>query len=301
MAQSHTMPLAGRADWALMIAIHDALRRDLDQLLHPSTSHASARARWSTFRSQLRFHLAAEHAAMWPRVTAKLAGDPRGQALLDAMDDEALPLISEFLSPGELGGIAAAIRGRSTWRVGTTVPWALADASPDIRERVLSQLPAPARLLYRTVWLPRYARTTPVAMKNTRPSQPVTSSDATRGPLTAVSPADHMAPMPGRFTGPALRALVIRHARCSDGGLDPDQWFPVSADPGRARQEAAAAIAICTTCPVRGHCLTLSLQHLGHRPAWRLGRPGRRRPSPTAPPSARRPDGIPRDHRRPRR
>jgi hypothetical protein len=25
--------LAGRADWALMIAIHDALRRDLDQLL----------------------------------------------------------------------------------------------------------------------------------------------------------------------------------------------------------------------------------------------------------------------------
>jgi hypothetical protein len=144
---------------------------------------------------------------MWPRVTAKLAGDPHGQALLDAMDDEyrllgplqvmiddafavdaepgrlrqllvrlrtrlashlaneeaeALPLISEFLSPGELGGIAAAIRGgRSTWRVGTTVPWALADASPDIRGRVLSQLPAPARLLYRTVWLPRYARTTP--------------------------------------------------------------------------------------------------------------------------------------------
>ena len=70
-----------------------------------------------------------------------------------------------------------------------------------------------------------------------------------------------MAPMPGRPTEPALRALVIRHARCSDGSLDPDQWFPVSADPGRARQEAAAAIAICATCPVRGHCLTVSLQH----------------------------------------
>jgi hypothetical protein len=64
------MQFAGRADWALMIAIHDALRRDLDQLLHPATSHASARARWGTFRSQLRFHLAAEHAAMWPRVKA---------------------------------------------------------------------------------------------------------------------------------------------------------------------------------------------------------------------------------------
>jgi hypothetical protein len=34
-------------------------------------------------------------------------------------------------------------------------------ASPGIREHVLSQLPASARLLYRTVWLPRYARTTP--------------------------------------------------------------------------------------------------------------------------------------------
>jgi hypothetical protein len=207
MTPSHTLQLAGRADWALMIAIHNALRRDLDQVLHATASHASARARWGTFRSQLRFHLAAEHAAMWPRVRPKLASDPHGQALLDAMDDErqllgplqvmiddaftihadptrlrqllarlrtrltshlaheeadALPLISQVLSPRELGGIAAAIRGgRSTRRAGITVPWALASASPDIREHVLNQLPAPARLLYRTVWLPRHARTTP--------------------------------------------------------------------------------------------------------------------------------------------
>jgi hypothetical protein len=60
------MQLSGWADWALMIATHDALRRDLDQL------HATA-----------------------------------------------------------------------------------------IREHVLRQLPAPARLLHRRVWLPRYARTTP--------------------------------------------------------------------------------------------------------------------------------------------
>jgi Transcription factor WhiB len=88
------------------------------------------------------------------------------------------------------------------------------------------------------------------------------------GPLPAVSPADHTAPVAGRFTGPALWALVIRHARCSDSGLDPDQWFPVSADTGRARLEAAAAIAICATCPVRGHCLTLSLRH------WDIGQHG---------------------------
>ncbi len=203
----HTMQLAGRADWALMIAIHDALRRDLDQLLHATASHASARARWAAFRSQLRFHLAAEHAAMWPRVRPKLAGHPHGQALLDAMEDErqllgplqamiddaftidadpgrlrqllarlrtrlashlaheetdALPLISQILSPGELGRLAAAIRGgHSIRRAGTTLPWALTGASPDTRQHILSQLPAPARLVYRTIWLPRHARTTP--------------------------------------------------------------------------------------------------------------------------------------------
>ena len=203
MSPPHTMRLAGRADWALMTAVHDALRRDLDQLLHATASHASAWTRWDTLRGQLRFHLAAEHAAMWPRVKATLTGDPHSQAVLDALDDErrllgplqamiddaftmnadsgrlrqllarltshlaheeadALPLISQIMSPGELGQIAAAIRGGLSIRhAGTTVPWALTRASPGVREQVLSQLPAPARLLYRTVWLPRYARITP--------------------------------------------------------------------------------------------------------------------------------------------
>jgi hypothetical protein len=34
MTSSHTIERSGRADWTLMTAIHDALRRDLDQLLH---------------------------------------------------------------------------------------------------------------------------------------------------------------------------------------------------------------------------------------------------------------------------
>jgi hypothetical protein len=96
----------------------------------------------------------------------------------------------------------------------------------------------------------------------------VTSNDATSDPLAAVSSTDHVALMPGRLTEPALWALVIRHAQCSESNLDPDQWFPVSADPRQARQEAAAAIAICTTCPVRGHCLTLSLRR------WDIGQHG---------------------------
>jgi hypothetical protein len=117
-----------------------------------------------------------------------------------------------------------------------------------------------------------------------RPGQPVTSNDATTGPLAAVSPADHMAPVPGRLTEPALLALVIRHAQCSESDLDPDQWYPVSADPREARQEAAAAIAICTTCPGARPLPDAIPAALGHRPVRCLGRPGRRRPSATAPP-----------------
>jgi hypothetical protein len=102
----------------------------------------------------------------------------------------------------------------------------------------------------------------------TQPRQTVPSKDATNGLLAAVSPADRMARMRGRLNGPTLWALVTRHARCADGGLDPDQWFPVSVDPRRARREAAAAIAICVTCPVRDHCLALSLRH------WDIGQHG---------------------------
>jgi len=185
-----------------MTAIQDALRRDLDELLHTTADRTAARARWIVFRDQLRVHLAAEDAVMWPQVRAKLTSNPHGQALLEAMDDErrligplqavtddaftmnadpgrlrhlltrlrtrltshlaheeteALPLITQIMSPGELDGIARAIRGRYAAR---TLPWALAHTSPHVRTEVLGQLPAPARLFYRKVGLPRYSRNT---------------------------------------------------------------------------------------------------------------------------------------------
>lgn len=67
--------------------------------------------------------------------------------------------------------------------------------------------------------------------------------------------------VPGQVTDQVSWARVIRHIRCAEGSLDPDQWFPVSAEAGKARQEAAAAIAICATCLVRAPCLALSLRH----------------------------------------
>jgi len=207
MASRQTIQRNGRADWTLMTAIHDALRRDLDELLHTTVGRTAARARWIVFRDQLRHHLAAEGATMWPQARAKLAGEAHGEALLDAMEDEhqligpfqaatddafamhadpwrlrhlltrlqtkvishlaheeadALPLIGQVMSERELSGIAKAIRGGNHFgRAAHTVPWALARASPTVCHQVLSQLPPPDRLLYRAVWRPRHARTSP--------------------------------------------------------------------------------------------------------------------------------------------
>jgi hypothetical protein len=66
----------------------------------------------------------------------------------------------------------------------------------------------------------------------------------------------------------ALAAEVTHRARCADGTLDPDEWFPVSTNAEAARHEAAGAIAICTACPVRGGCLELALRH------WTIGQHG---------------------------
>src|SRR5216683_4340567 len=71
-----------------------------------------------------------------------------------------------------------------------------------------------------------------------------------------------------RLTDDALWARVARQARCADSGLDPDQWYPVSIEPARARHEAAAAVAVCASCPVRAQCLELSLRH------WDIGQHG---------------------------
>jgi hypothetical protein len=73
-------------------------------------------------------------------------------------ETDALPLIGHIMSPPELGTIARAIRGGPAE---CTLPWALAHASPHICTQVLRQLPAPSRLLYRKVWLPRFTRNIP--------------------------------------------------------------------------------------------------------------------------------------------
>ena len=178
----------------MMYAAHDAFTGDLQLLAAATgagqTADPAVDAGWAMFKEQR-------------SARAKVTGDPHGQALLDAMEDEqqligplqamaddafamsadpgwrrklltrlrtrltshlaheetdALPLIGQIMSPRELSAIARAIRGGAAQR---TVPWALAHASPQVRTQVLGQLPAPARFLYRRVWLPRVTRNTP--------------------------------------------------------------------------------------------------------------------------------------------
>ena len=64
-----------------------------------------------------------------------------------------------------------------------------------------------------------------------------------------------------RATERGLWALVLDYGACSTSGLSPDDWYPISETAAAARQEAAAAIAVCATCPVRRECLALALRN----------------------------------------
>ena len=104
-------------------------------------------------------------------------------------------------------------------------------------------------------------------MANPRTPASEDSPPTARTPDQATARPPHQQ-MAGAFTDQALWARVIRHARCADGIHDPEQWFPLNAEIEKARKEAAAAIAVCTGCPVRVQCLSLSFRH------WDIGQHG---------------------------
>jgi hypothetical protein len=100
------------------------------------------------------------------------------------------------------------------------------------------------------------------------PATPPEASGPAARSLDTITAWPAYSPGPGPVSDRESWARVIGQALCADGSLDPDQWFPVSAEAGNARREAAAAIAICQVCPVRGQCLALSLRH------WDVGQNG---------------------------
>jgi hypothetical protein len=67
-------------------------------------------------------------------------------------------------------------------------------------------------------------------------------------------------PEPADLSGGQLTAIVTSPVAGCFGSTNPDDWFPVAARADRARAEAARALRLCAACPVRAHCLELSLR-----------------------------------------
>jgi iron-sulfur cluster repair protein YtfE (RIC family) len=74
-------------------------------------------------------------------------------------ENAALPLIETYLGPAGWAAFTTTFRETQGIRgAATYFPWLLDDAPKDVRTKVLAMLPPPARVLYRTVWAPRYRR-----------------------------------------------------------------------------------------------------------------------------------------------
>ena len=118
----------------------------------------------------------AEHARIDPlvsQVDASLAASGRAgladnaAALAGALaahlkheEDQALPLVEAHLGPAGWAAFRKATGKIQGLRGGAEFfPWMLDGASAETSKKVLGMLPPPARLLYRAVWRPRYART----------------------------------------------------------------------------------------------------------------------------------------------
>jgi Transcription factor WhiB len=57
------------------------------------------------------------------------------------------------------------------------------------------------------------------------------------------------------------RLLYSGQVSCANSGLDTAAWFPASDNVDTARAQAAPAIALCNTCPLRSECLEFSMRY----------------------------------------
>jgi hypothetical protein len=87
---------AGDADLTIMIAAHEAFRRDLVSLaraaglagLSGPARRESVSHGWTVFKRQLHIHHTAEDDLIWPALRERLAHSEHALSVLDAMEDE---------------------------------------------------------------------------------------------------------------------------------------------------------------------------------------------------------------------
>jgi iron-sulfur cluster repair protein YtfE (RIC family) len=87
---------SGDTDLAVMIAAHDAFRRDLVSLAHAASrtrpadpvKRASISAGWEMFKTQLHMHHTSEDQLIWPNLAEKLSHSDAALSVLEAMEVE---------------------------------------------------------------------------------------------------------------------------------------------------------------------------------------------------------------------
>ena len=86
----------GDADLTIMLAAHQAFRRDLDRLVRAAAvadladpaKRQSVAAGWELFKRELHLHHTAEDELIWPVLRPRLAHSENALSVLDAMEEE---------------------------------------------------------------------------------------------------------------------------------------------------------------------------------------------------------------------
>jgi iron-sulfur cluster repair protein YtfE (RIC family) len=86
----------GDADLAIMLAAHNAFRRDLARLARAAAAadlsdparRQSVAAGWELFKRELHMHHTAEDEVIWPALRPRLAHSEHALSVLDAMEEE---------------------------------------------------------------------------------------------------------------------------------------------------------------------------------------------------------------------
>jgi hypothetical protein len=245
----------GDADLTIMLAAHDAFRRDLARLARAAASadlsdparRQSVAAGWELLKRELHIHHTAEDELIWPALRPRLVHSEHALSVLDAMEEEhelidplltavdaaftqraaapapdadgtdddwpgadrladvievlastltshlgheerdGLPLIGMALTAAEWRGVGRKIARKGGLASGAEMfAWILDGADRQHASATLSQLPPPVRLLYRTVWKPRFQKTprwlTQVASSSTAPRSPTPPSSRPAAP-----------------------------------------------------------------------------------------------------------------------
>ena len=104
----------GDADLTIMLAAHDAFRRDLARLarvaaaadLSDPARRQSVAAGWELFKRELHLHHTAEDELIWPALRPRLAHSQHALSVLDAMEEEH-GRIDPLLAAVDAGFVAA--------------------------------------------------------------------------------------------------------------------------------------------------------------------------------------------------